>query len=88
MDPVCINDPFTQNLKQIALDVLSSIDEALSLHDFRTVIGPTHTNLIFDVVTPYRYQYTDEQLRKIISDELKKVDPSYFAVIEVDKKYV
>ncbi len=87
MDPVCVNDPFTRELKQIALDVLASIDETLSLHDFRTVIGPTHTNLIFDVVTPYRYRYTDEQLRKIISEELKKKNPNYFAVIEVDKKY-
>jgi len=87
MDPVCINDPVTNELKQIALDVLAGIDTTLTLHDFRTVIGPTHTNLIFDVVTPYRYQYTDEQLRKLISEELKKKNETYFAVIEIDKKF-
>ncbi len=87
MDPVCVNDPVTMELKQVVLDVIETIDSTLTMHDFRTVIGPTHTNLIFDVVTPYRYQYTDEQLRKMISDELKKRNETYFAVIEIDKKY-
>ena len=87
MDPVCINDPVTQELKQIALEVLAEIDPTLTLHDFRTVIGPTHTNLIFDVVTPYRYQYTDDQLRKLISEKLKEKNETYFAVIEIDKKF-
>lgn len=87
MDPVCIHDQLTQELKQMVTDILHTIDPVLTMHDFRIVTGPTHTNLIFDVVAPYRYQYTDEQLNTLISYKIKEQNETYFAVIEIDKKY-
>lgn len=87
MDPVCIHDQLTQELKQMVHDILQTIDPILTMHDFRIVTGPTHTNLIFDVVAPYRYKLTDEQLSTIISYKIKEQNESYFAVIEIDKKY-
>ena len=86
MDPVCIHDEQTQRLKIMAQHVLSTIDERLTLHDFRIVTGPTHTNLIFDVVTPYDFDYSDAGLCELINRRLKEQDASYCAVIEVDKQ--
>lgn len=86
MDPVCIHDEQTQRLKIMAQHVISTIDERLTLHDFRIVAGPTHTNLIFDVVTPYDFDYSDAGLCELISRRLKEQDASYCAVIEVDKQ--
>ncbi len=87
MDPVCIHDQQTQELKQIVSTILQDLDPVLTMHDFRIVTGPTHTNLIFDVVAPYRYKYTDEQLSALIASKIKEQNNSYFAVIEIDKKY-
>ncbi len=87
MDPVCIHDTLTNELKQVVLDILHNLDTELTMHDFRIVTGPTHTNLIFDVVTPYHYKYTDEELNKLICAKIKEYNESYFAVIEIDKKY-
>lgn len=46
MDPVCTDDEQTNQMKQMAQACLREIGEALSLHDFRMVKGPGHTNLI------------------------------------------
>jgi len=57
------------------------------MHDFRIVQGPTHTNVIFDVVVPYRFHMTDAELVQAITAKIQAENPNYFAVIEVDKKY-
>ncbi|MCI9071639.1 MAG: cation transporter [Lachnospiraceae bacterium] len=88
MDPVCIHDEQTQKLKAMAQQTISRIDGRLTLHDFRVVAGPTHTNLIFDVVTPYDFDYSDAGLCELIDRRLKEQDPGYCAVIDVDKQMV
>lgn len=86
MDPICINDPETDRLHTIVSDVLTEIDPVLTMHDFRIVKGTTHTNLIFDVVVPYDYKLSDGALTEIISYKIKCHNPTYFPVIDVDKK--
>ncbi|MCI9321946.1 MAG: cation transporter [Lachnospiraceae bacterium] len=88
MDPVCIHDQQTQHLKAMAQQVISDIDGRLTLHDFRIVAGPTHTNLIFDVVTPYDFDYSDAGLCELIDRRLKEQDSGYCAVIDVDKQMI
>lgn len=84
MDPVMNDDEETLECRALASGILSQIDPALSLHDFRIVKGPTHTNLIFDVVMPYHTAYTAEQLKTRIEEDLQKADPGYYAVIQID----
>lgn len=87
MDPICIHDPEVNVLKEKVKNILSEIDERLSLHDFRTVKGPTHTNIIFDVVKPYNLALSDEALRQMITEKIAAIDEKYFAVIQIDQKY-
>ena len=87
MDPICIHDDLTNELKQMVHTLLEKIDPQLTMHDFRIVTGPTHTNLIFDVVTPYQYKYSDEELNRMICRKISEQNDRYFAVIEIDKKY-
>ena len=74
MDPICIHDPEVNALKEKVKNILSVIDERLSLHDFRTVKGPTHTNIIFDVVKPYNLALSDEALRQRITEKIAAID--------------
>ncbi len=85
MDPVCVNDEETNHYKELTTEVLSTIDPVISMHDFRIVKGPTHTNLIFDVAVPYQFQLTDEALTSKIQEAIQEKDSTLFTVIEVDK---
>ena len=63
------------------------IDERITIHDFRMVTGPTHTNVIFDVVVPYRFRLSDEELRRDVQRLVRSLDGNYYAVIEIDQAY-
>ncbi len=88
MDPILVNDEETESLKKMTKDLLAEISDALTMHDFRIVTGPTHTNLIFDIVVPYDFALSDEDLVQLINDKIHAGNPQYFAVIDVDKQMI
>lgn len=87
MDPVCVNDPEVISLKEKVRGFLAELDGSLSLHDFRIVKGPTHTNIIFDILLPYDFKLSDEEVKTIIAEKIGELNPVYFAVIQIDKKF-
>lgn len=87
MDPVCVNDQETNRLKSLVLGYLEEISPRLTMHDFRIVAGPTHTNLIFDVAAPYDFPLQDSELIQSINQRIQQENPGFCAVIEVDKQY-
>ena len=86
MDPIVTDDERVNALRETAKEVVCRIDERLTIHDFRFVEGPTHTNLIFDVCAPFELNLKDDELRARIETEIKTLDPSYFTVITVDRQ--
>lgn len=88
MDPVDVRDELTAQMKAKVGEIISEIDEQITFHDFRMVSGPTHTNVIFDIVIPYNYRYSDEEIVSIIADKIHETDDRFFAVIDVDKDFV
>ena len=88
MDPVCTGDEQTMQLKALVTGYLKEISSAVSMHDFRIVAGPTHTNLIFDVAVPYDFPLPDNELSEKIKARIRQDNPSYFAVIDIDKQMV
>ena len=59
------------------------------MHDFRVVDGERQINLIFDVVVPFGYPMSDQQVQDHIQSEVKKrISDHYFTVIDVDKDYL
>jgi cation diffusion facilitator family transporter len=88
MDPVVTDDETTNRVKAIVLLIVKGIDDSLTMHDLRMVEGPTHTNLIFDVVVPYDCSLSDDTVREKITEEVRKMDGNYFAVIQIDKPFV
>ena len=87
MDPICTDDPETIALKEDVTAYIHTSSSELSLHDFRLVKGPTHTNVIFDLLVPYDFALSDAQLIKDITAHIQSMEGCYFAVIEIDKKY-
>lgn len=88
MDPVVTGDEQVNKLKVQVHELLKEIDEKISMHDFRVVMGPSHTNLIFDIVVPFGYKMKDEELTELIQMKTEeKIGKNHFTVIEVDKSY-
>lgn len=88
MDPINVNDETTRQKRALVLEAVHKVDERLSIHDFRMVTGPTHTNLVFDVLTPADYKYSDAELKDMIQDEVTKMAEHHYIVIKVDRDYV
>jgi len=83
MDPV-VGDERTAGLREEVARLAAALDPRLTIHDFRITPGPIHTNLIFDVVVPYGFRLTDDQVRGELSQVIKTLSPRYFPVIQVD----
>ena len=88
MDPIVTNDEHTNALRMAVAEKVRSIDPRLTIHDFRIVPGPSHTNLIFDVVVPYDVKLTGEQVRQRIGELVQQMGENYFAVVQIDNSYV
>ncbi|MBO5523627.1 MAG: cation transporter [Roseburia sp.] len=89
MDPVVTSDEHISEMKAAVVSIIRGIDEVISIHDFRVVTGPTHTNLIFDVLVPYKFYISDEELTAMIEREVKKkLGNNHNVVMKVDKSYV
>ena len=88
MDPISVNDPETTALKEQIRIIIKDIDENLQFHDFRIVKGPTHTNLLFDVLVPFKFPVKDSELIVMIDRKVKELDPAYFIVVKVDHTYI
>ena len=86
MDPVVTDDERLNQLHAQVQQIVASIDSNLSMHDFRAVLGPTHTNLVFDVVVPPGFSLSDSELSRRIEQQVQTLG-SYFCVITVDHNY-
>lgn len=89
MDPVRTHDEVTERLKLMTCEILRSVSPELRMHDFRVVTGPTHTNLLFDVVVPFGFKKSFEEISREINKRLESVnDGKFFAVIDFDREFV
>lgn len=88
MDPIDTKDELTNDLKQQIESIVKSIHEEYSIHDFRLVKGPTHTNLIFDVLLPADDEISHRELKQQIAQAVQKINTHYFCVIQIDHAFL
>ena len=87
MDPIINDDEEINHLKHDIAILIKEIDGKMTLHDFRVVKGPTHTNVIFDVVAPYNLPFKDDELKQIIGAKILDKFPYHYSVVEIDRDY-
>ena len=89
MDPIETDNAAVNAARQRVLEALhAQMDSAVSIHDFRMVTGPTHTNLIFDLLLPMDSPLTEEAAKKQAEAIVSALDPHYNAILTIDKGYV
>ena len=85
-DPMVTDDEELNSAKKTIEAIVQGIDERLSLHDFRLVAGPKHTNVVFDLVVPFGMDEEPKMLKKRITEAIRQALPNYYAVIHVDSE--
>lgn len=88
MDPIASNDEYTTELRENVANKMCEINPEFSIHDFRIVKGDTHTNVIFDMVVPYKCKLDDSQVKAEAKEKIRCIDPKLIPVMHIDRSYI
>ena len=86
MDPVKVNDPETELYRAKVVEAIHQIDPKWGFHDFRIVSGPTHVNLVFDLVIPFEEKYAQEEIEAMLLKHIQS-DKKIYLVLTIDHPY-
>ena len=85
LDPIVTNDECLSELRELCRATVCSLFEGANIHDFRMVVGQTHTNLIFDVEVPFEIKTSTDDIIECIKSAILEKRPNHYCVITVDK---
>lgn len=89
MDPVSTDCEITGKLKQQVSEIVTSLNPAYTIHDFRITDGQLHKNLIFDVVvTAGTTEEEKKKTRDTIASRISEYDASLRSVITIETSYI
>ena len=87
MDPIDTENPELPRFACLVKEVLEAIDPEYLYHDLRIVSGPTHTNILFDVVVPPEHLKNADAIKEQVCSKIKAVNEGYFAVVKIEQSY-
>lgn len=87
MDPVVTEDEAAVALREAIRNEVREVHPGITIHDFRMVPGPTHTNVIFDAVLPYESSLSEEEARERIVQTVSKYHENTNVIVEIDRSY-
>ena len=87
MDPIATDDETVNAMKEKVLEAVGKISPEITIHDFRIVHGPTHTNVIFDAVVPFGFHMEEDEVKKALEKEVREMEGNCYPVITIDKGY-
>ncbi len=87
-DPIVTNDPEVRDMRNWIDSQVKLIDGRLSIHDLRTVPGPTHTNVLFDCVRPADLPLSEDELQDRVAKLVEDRYPGTICKVTIDQSYV
>ena len=88
MDPICTDDEKVVVKRTELSAALAKLGDGVTIHDFRMVTGPTHTNVIFDCVIPYELKLTEEEAKTMVKEAVASLWDNTYAIVKIDRPYV
>lgn len=84
LDPIATDDEIIKYYKEFVIETVNKLDLGVSIHDFRVVVGETHTNLIFDMVVPFEVKDPNAVIDRV-KNEIHATRSECYAVITTDR---
>ncbi|MBP7320623.1 MAG: cation transporter [Lachnospiraceae bacterium] len=88
MDPIVVNDQKVEEYKSFIEAIILEWNQEYTIHDFRMVEGPTHTNIIFDVLIPRDAPEEENLLKESLAAAIKNRNSKLVPVIKIDRSYL
>ncbi len=88
MDPIDTKNKEIPLLKEKITSILEGIDKDIKFHDLRLVAGPSHTNILFDVVVPPNTKINIDELSKKVVESVDHLNKCYHCIIKIDQNYL
>lgn len=88
MDPIVVNNQKVEEFKSFIESIVLECNTLYTIHDFRMVDGPTHTNIIFDVLIPRDAPEDEKELRENLAAAIKDRNSKLVPVITIDRSYI
>ncbi len=85
-DPIVTGDSALGELRHYITEQVKAYDERLAIHDLRVVPGPTHVNVLFDLLVPAEYD-GEEELLSYVKQKVRELNKAYYCVIQIDRDY-
>ena len=88
MDPVSPDGTKTAHMREELAEAAKAIDPRLTIHDFRIVDGPTHTNVIFDAVLPNDSSVTEDDAKDQLETIVHSLWQNSHPKVHIDRPFV
>ena len=83
-DPVVQNDAEQNEMRRTVGEIVSGLNPAFSIHDFRIVRGSAQSKLVFDLAVPYSMIEQKKEIKEQIEAALNKKGKKYVTIIRFD----
>ena len=88
MDPVSTDDSKTGRMRDELSEAVDGLGYGITIHDFRIVDGPTHTNVIFDAVLPNDTPLTEDEAKKTLETLVNSLWENTHPKVHIDRPFV
>ena len=88
MDPVSTDDSKTGRMRDELAEAVDGLGYGITIHDFRIVDGPTHTNVIFDAVLPNDSPLTEDEAKKTLETLVNSLWENTHPKVHIDRPFV
>ncbi len=88
IDPLVLNDPIVNALRERTIEIIAEVNPTFKLHDFRVVGGVTHANIVFDLAVPFDTSMTDVEIETLIKEVAKDGRDDIGVVVTVERQNI
>lgn len=88
MDPIDVGNPLIAQLHAALTKKCGELSAGANIHDLRIVPGPTHTNIIFDLILSAEEFGRKDEFTSVLEECVKEINENYYAVITAETSYL
>lgn len=88
LDPVEIENEEVNRLKKLVGLSLKKLNEKLDFHDLRMITKNSVKWILFDVMIPYKFKISNEEITEYLKKEINQGNERYELIIHFDHQFV